>query len=188
MLSDKLSYSELRSRPFVPMVHPNGFVTLDLGDSQRLHVWPTTPLQARKVPTPIHDHIFDFESVVLKGELLHIVYDIEDARSGAFHLYEVPDSRVKLHAPLVRIDQYCYRAVPVKKLWVPEGRNYSFEAFRFHETIPLGLTATVFTRSPLDLRRKPKILCPAEKIPDNSFRRDAHDTEFLWKLIRTALE
>ena len=72
------SYDDVKSRLSVgnPRQHGNGFFQLDLYNEYRLHVWdPAYPLP-QKVATPIHDHRFAFESLVLYGTQKHVTYNI----------------------------------------------------------------------------------------------------------------
>ncbi len=180
------SYSELRDSLSIPRVHPNGFIQLNLDDTgtKRLHVWPEIPLKTRKVPMPIHDHIYDFESEIIMGEMVHFVYEVECSRNGAYHLYDVPAQSTKKDALLERMDNCLYATRLVQRLSMVAGRGYAFKAFRFHESVSVGLTATIFSVSVFDPMDRPRLLCAYNQVPDNTFRRDSHDPEFLWEIIR----
>ena len=181
-----LSYIELRRSLRVPRVHPNGFVQLSLNDegTKRLHIWPDTPIEVRAVAMPIHDHIYNFESTVIVGALWHLVYEIEQNPQGDYRVYNVFAQSTKKDAPLERMDDCRYNARLVEKLCITAGEEYSFERFRFHESIPVGFTATIFSTSDFNPIDKPRLLCPANETYDNSFRRDSSDPEFLWSIIK----
>ena len=75
-----------------PRLHGNGFIQLDLGDDQRLHIWSPDLPPAQRVSTQIHDHQF-FDSlpglrrlarkVVIDGQPLSKVEEEERASKVA---------------------------------------------------------------------------------------------------------
>lgn len=85
-----LNYQELRDNKHVPYLHGNGFIQLwldDKGDS-RLHVFPNEKLQAQKVNTPIHNHIFGFNSKCIKGNIVNITFSVFHDENGEYQIYE----------------------------------------------------------------------------------------------------
>lgn len=50
--------AELQATEAKPRVHPNGFIQLDISETDRLHVWhPSLPYR-QKTFSPVHNHIF----------------------------------------------------------------------------------------------------------------------------------
>jgi hypothetical protein len=54
----------LKERGVRPRVHGNGFIQVDLTADTRLHVWGDKRIPRQNVYTPIHDHVFGFESTI----------------------------------------------------------------------------------------------------------------------------
>jgi len=183
------SYDELHALPMPPRMHPNGFIQLELGSrKRRLHIWPETPMVTREVETPIHDHIFGFDSEVLLGRLGHFIFDAEADPAGPYHLYTAGCSaQGKVNDHLVRIDDRRYRLEQTEAIWLDAGDTYRFEPFRFHESRHEGLTATIFQIHDFEETGATRICCPIDQVPDNSakkpFRRDGFDPEVLWAQI-----
>ena len=184
-----LSYRELRRLGTVPRLHPNGFIQLDLGTRKaRLHVWPEEPIATRAVDTPIHDHVFRFESRVLTGRLINLIYEyVEDPR-GRYRMWSAGCSAAgRTHQQLVPVDDRRYSQRTVECWHYLPGGRYAFEPFRFHETQHEGLTATIITIDPFDEAASPRVICPVDSEPDSSFRRDAFDPDLLWSHIEDAI-
>jgi len=59
-----------------PRVHGNGFVQLDLTERSRLHIWGDPRIPKQKVATPIHDHVFGFESTIIVGRVISLTYAV----------------------------------------------------------------------------------------------------------------
>jgi hypothetical protein len=183
------SFDQLRALPTPPRMHPNGFIQLELGSRRsRLHIWLEKPMFTREVDTPIHDHIFGFDSEVLLGRLGHVIYDMEADPEGPFHLYTAGCSaQGKLGDPLVRIDDHRYRVKVEQEVWLSAGDTYTFAPYRFHESKHEGLTATIFTIHDFDESAATRIACPVGKTPDNSadkpFKRDGFAPAVLWEQI-----
>lgn len=185
-----LSYRELRRFGTVPRLHPNGFIQLELGTRKaRLHVWPEEPIAVRTVDTPIHDHVFRFESRVLLGTLLHFIHEYVEDPQGKYCMWSAGCSAAgRAHQPLKLIDgrrydqrtEACWRYLP--------GGRYSFDPFLFHKSVAVGLTATIITIDSFDETASPRVICPVGVEPDSTFRRDAFDPELLWSHIERVFE
>ncbi len=184
-----LSYEKLRKLSYEPRLHPNGFVQLDIADKIRLHVWPdnSAVLPKPKVVTNIHDHTFDFESIVVVGSLTNLIYKFSESASGKYYLYNVkPYAVVKHWVPMVLQDQRRFNARIVGKCIQNAGESYTFPAFRFHETLWDALTLTVIKVGKTYPDRYARVACDVKEVPDNSFRREAADKKVLWSLIEKA--
>lgn len=193
-----MSYYRLREFGRRPRLHPNGFIQLDLTPwgNLRLHVWPDAPLPAQKTSHPIHDHSFDMESCVILGMLTN--------REFKFVLGQVPVSMGGMPAPSYRIFQATrldgqdtvlsevdgflgYLRVTKSKDIFP-GLRYSLPREVLHESIPHGLTASIMEKINPDKEYGPRVAVPEGIEPDNDFRRETIDEEFLWSFIKRALE
>jgi hypothetical protein len=168
-----------------PRVHPNGFLQLDLPDQHRLHIWPDAlELPRPAVDMPIHDHTFSFASTILTGSLTNIVHEPVLDDEGGYHMYEIlPFVATGRHTPFERTDANRYRFDVTETETNTPGQKYDFAAFRFHESVPHGLTATVICIGAFDRTRRARVGCPIDQVPDGSFRRDCLEDEVLWSII-----
>lgn len=191
---------ELRATGNEPRVHGNGFVQMDLSDTVRLHVWgdPRTPRQTQ--PTPIHDHVFGFTSRIFRGRLVNLPYEIVPTNEvGTYHVYTcVP--RVRDDTGLVRdsnspVPVYARPCYPnVVSAYGSGGEFYCFPAYQFHETFtPDGVAVTVIVKHGPTMRqdphvdRRPRVLVPVGRQPDNDFDRHSFDPALLWRIIEDAV-
>jgi hypothetical protein len=173
-----------------PRVHGNGFIQLDLNatGTRRLHVWDDdVPRQA--VATPIHDHVFDLESLVLCGTLVHEELSLVAHAAGPWHVYRARREEGTQNTTLQRPSLARFDVRTEQRLILLPGSVYRFPAERLHQTEHRGLTATVMQKlnAPASYG-EPRVLVPVAEEPDNDFHRDGHDTDALWVLIYAALE
>src|SRR3546814_6146607 len=82
----KLDLKAVRERGGRPRVHGNGFIQLDLTERGRLHIWGAPRIPRQKTATPIHDHVFGFESTVAVGRPVNLVFRIVYCESGGFEV------------------------------------------------------------------------------------------------------
>ena len=180
-----MDYKYLREIGTKPRVHPNGFVQLDLTENTKLHIWPEQPIKTVDVQTPHHDHTFSFSSQVILGALQHTVYRPTESESGKFHLYTVyPFKAQNQETPFVRLDDKRYDMEVVREFIISAGQKYFFEAFEFHSSQSISLTATIIKVSPFDKSLQARVTCRYDQEPQ-LFRRDSFDEEFLWSIVRT---
>jgi hypothetical protein len=150
-------------------VQPNGFSTFKLGGIDgdcllRLHWWPKgmPELESR---AGIHDHVFNFTSLVLDGDapMINRVYDVQQNPGSPLNLYEVdytgPNNSVirKLadHSNGVLREQQAVR--PGEYYTLPAGVFHSSQIEGDAEALTLIATKldTNFTR--------PRFLAPASE-------------------------
>jgi len=124
-------------------LHPLGFVVCTLmaeGNRKlRLHYWPVTGGRQQSPDCQIHDHIFEFRSWVLAGEVENIEYEFDSA-GLEFASYEAEYSGdvsiLRKTSRRVRLDvkkQASHRA----------GSRYDVAAGVLHETRRVGLNPAV---------------------------------------------
>lgn len=171
-----------------PRVHPNGFVQLDLGDGMRLHVWPEDPHHFVPVaPHPVHDHVFDMESTVVRGCLIQTVY-APRLEHGGKPSHEVLTANYHSATDSSLVRSGCGVSLgPVSQLEVHPGETYRQPAFTFHETRQQGLTVTLMQQRDI----KPgtcRVLLPLGAEPLARFDRHAWPESELWDFIAAALE
>lgn len=178
----KVAAALAREQSAVPVVHENGFIQLPLGPLARLHVWPDGPVVRQKTRSPIHDHRFALESIVLAGQLTHVEYEWwQDKTKPTHQVFEVEDGRLvgKPETGFLKV-----RGVFI----MPAGAVYTFNSRHFHESMADGLTATIMRKTKNYPEYVPRVLCPLGQDPDNDFKRDAaNPPERLWEYIDRAL-
>lgn len=177
--------------------HENGFIQLKVSESPciRIHVWPDGPVVRQRTVSEVHDHRFSFISTVLRGELDHVIYRFEEDSHGPKEVLHVRNGI--LHPTGVRGH---LKQLSVQRI-LP-GECYQFDWGNLHESIPYGLTATLFQKvyhktyngKDPELRLAGKsdyqvrVIGNAGEVPDNSFSRDSNDPEVLWEFVRRALD
>jgi hypothetical protein len=188
----KITYESLRSNGESPRFHPNGFIQLNLNKegTKRLHVWsPNIALdKAQKTRHPIHDHIFDMESTIIVGAMQNLVYEfVESKRVKKYELFQA-----RYNAPH---DSTLYTTG--KTGWlvrrhidsVVAGQTYTLPAFKFHDSNPVGFTATLMTKKAIYKNKTCTVVVPYGLDPDNDFNRaTALSQETMWQEIKLALD
>lgn len=176
----------------VPRLHPNGFIQLDLGRTRRLHIWPDPKLPAQQSLNPIHDHAFSFTSTCILGRLLNVEY-VFDTLIGSETAYathvlwraeQKPDSEDTLLVPLPIYG----RVRALGTTHSAAGETYSFEPRRLHDSVPVGLTATVMEKREVLSDYRPVIVVKVGAKPDNRYSRYAIGPKVLWAWIDKVME
>jgi hypothetical protein len=171
-----------------PRVHGNGFVQLDLSPTRRLHVWGDPRVPRQLVPTTIHDHTFSFRSIVCRGQLVHREIDVRPGLAGAYEMYYAVTNHGE-DTRLVRNGARYHATIAAEHL-LREGDEYTFEKFRFHETVAPWLCVTVIEKDGPTLAQggpSPNVLVPFGWEPDNTFDRYQTDADLLWQIVDEAL-
>lgn len=185
--------SYLRESGAVPRVHGNGFIQVDMNETERMHVWhPRVPRQA--VPTPIHDHVFSFESHVLIGKLVNQNYIFMPRGSQAggpeYQIFEARMDRGD-NTTLQPTGTYGSLIAYVPLVLGP-GDIYTMHKRQFHESIATCRALTIITKAGPTLAQDPigpapRILVPAGLGPDNAFNRHAFPADTLWGIIEEVI-
>jgi hypothetical protein len=194
-----INLAEVRALGHKPRVHGNGFIQLDLTKRSRLHVFGDKRIPRQKVPTPIHDHVFTFESRVIVGRLINVIYEFIEMGSQSptaeFRIYSA-QTREGDDTILVPTDTYGY-VTPVQTdmvmaATVMGGNKYTMPSYWFHDSVaPDGPTATIITKHGMTQRDgggAPRVLVPRGQEPDNEFNRHhVADEDKLWRIIEQTL-
>jgi hypothetical protein len=130
---------------FQSAFHPLGFVVITLyrtsSTALRLHIWP----KVRAVQQPawmIHDHTFRFDSHVMVGELVNVLYEIKSNMERKYRVFDVDyqDGRsiMRPTTQVVALKEKMREAVVA-------GGYYSIGPGEIHETEvpPASVTATI---------------------------------------------
>jgi hypothetical protein len=180
---------KLQKTGYVPRVHPNGFLQLDLNDegTRRLHIWDLR-LPRQDVRTSIHDHIFDMSSRVLVGILnqVRIIFTLEHWGHPTHEVYMAQyteRSSSQLMPTGVKVRRTTHRIESVQA-----GHTYGQTAFSFHDSEPAtDVVATIMTK----MKRydgSPRVMVPVGLEPHNEFdRKAAADTDLLWTIVEETL-
>lgn len=168
----------------VPRVHGNGFIQVDLSPTTRLNVWGHPEIPHQAVSTQIHDHMFGFESRILVGVIANRRY--QRCWGDKFLPHQAEPGGAGEDTDLKPLTREC-DLINVGTVFYGGGDTYTLSAGEIHETVVIGPAATIITKLG-DRRPGPAtVYVPKGEVPDNQFRRQEHDTEFLWRLISDVL-
>lgn len=170
-------------------LHGLGFVQVQLQGNQRLHVWhPELPRRTCFEHSAIHNHRFDFESLILVGEQINIEYADLPSASACFkqethelYLHEgartarggrpwVPNGRVEM--------------LQTHKQVIAAGSKYRMRAYEFHRTEPGsdGKVATIMKKG-WEGTVGAKSSCVIGIEPDGDFDRFQWSPAKLWEVV-----
>lgn len=171
----------------LPRVHGNGFIQLDLTSRVRLHFWGHPDIPRQTVETPIHDHVFGFESTILLGRLTNISYMAVPCSSrNASHDVHQAQVRHGEDTILTPTGRYVMLAVNSARCYLPR-QCYHMVPGAIHESVPSGPSASVIRKGGPTLAQgssqKPSVFVPHGLEPDNHFDRYAATETELWRII-----
>ena len=172
-----MEYLRARENPYSPRVHANGFIQVDITPSVRLHVWGDDRIPRQRVPTPIHDHAFQFTSRVLLGALTQRTYVLHP--SGA--AYQPHQARVRRGEDTMLVPEGVPVQLAVHGSVVLSAGDvadavYSMAPWEIHETIPLGPAVSVIVKRGLTISQggvSPTVFVPVGLAPSYEFDRHA---------------
>ncbi len=117
-------------------VQPNGFITFKLGGIDgdnllRLHLWPEN-LPELAETAGVHDHVFDFTSLLLGGTapMINRIYEPRPDPASDQALYRV-DYINPSNVRVVKLGDH-FKAVETKVETIQPGSYYNLEAGLFH--------------------------------------------------------
>lgn len=169
-LDEVLRFRTLNNLPF--RAHPLGFMVCNLiSDGPRklrLHVWPEGPQATDDAACSIHDHLFNFESLVLAGKLVNIEYQRssngrEFARYNAKYIGDV--------SVLERTSE-SMRVLESSRTTIGTGSFYSIEAGVLHETLRVDNSFVATLLVTFDVSNEPPVvLGPMDGADEYRFHR-----------------
>lgn len=172
---DCVLHSELR-------VHGNGFIQCDVDDTRRLHFWGHTQIPRQKTSTPIHNHVFDFNSTTLKGQMVNKV--MTEAEGCDYEIWKV-ECRDGQNTELFCTKLYTsLRVIRTEICW--PGDEYVMKAGQIHETYVPCPTITLMTKMDtafLGASQGAQVFVPFYVMPDNDFKRDNHSQVTLQNIV-----
>ena len=155
----RVRITELLSRDLTQH-HPLGFYyAVDLSGEipLRYHIWPTNwAMPESQVDSEIHDHIFELNSVVLLGGLLHETFDFLPSLTGRQEIV-----RVRYDGNLARLsrDGEFGELRKVSDDIFREGTAYRLRRGMFHRAQPTNLpTVTLVAAVPNESNEGPRIV------------------------------
>jgi hypothetical protein len=165
-----------------------GFIQLKLNDTARMHFWlPEIPRPERE---EIHNHRYDFSSIVLAGHLMHEVWHLDAVKSQTTTVQEQDWEIFETNcAPNKEGTVETVTPCSITKMGefsLGAGSIYAFPHTSFHTTEGTRFAITHLTRvlpKPLEYasvvkRRGAETTCPfKEKLP----------TDLCWQYIEAAL-
>lgn len=124
------------------LIHPHGFYVVLLGrtdtEEWRLHFWPKGPRIVTGMPAFIHTHNCDIESLILKGQITNIQYNVSAHSSGGQPLYEVNYGGDRYAAAT---SNYLVKTATRVQVTIQRrdtytcGENYNIERNSYHEAV-----------------------------------------------------
>lgn len=185
------SVDDLKKTGATPLVHGNGFMQLSLNKdrSHRLHIWHPN-MHGQNVSTQIHNHTFGFESEVMYGGIINNVFDVihSDDVTEAMHICEAESVPGSEDTILVKIPDGLVDVQLKYTKYITVGKKYYFPPFEYHETIPVGFSATVMRKTITTSGYKARVLCDVDKEPDNDFSRYSLKEDGLWAIVDELLQ
>jgi hypothetical protein len=185
-------------------VHPNGFIQVDLsapvdkarghsGANKRLHVWPRPGvIEGQASSSPMHDHVFDMHSKVIRGGLTQLVYDFRTDHYGSptheIYLPRYSKASESILEPTGVVGKIGFDGMADETYEIDEGSEYTQEAFTFHQTIArMTPLVTVMTKTRIFDNFDARVLVPIGQPPDNDFKRSQYDDDVLWEIVEDAV-
>lgn len=192
-MTTELDINILRALGNFPRVHPNGFIQFDLvTPGRRMHIWPKPGVFhfGQNSDSPIHDHIFRMKSMIIRGSLTQLRYQLDLSHEGK------PTHEIFI-ADYLKQSESVLKPTGVEGLLrhdiahndaLVENEMYHQPPFTFHDTQP-GRTplVTIMQKGEVFAEYNPRVLVPIGETPDNDFRRDQYSEDLLWEIIEDAL-
>ena len=136
-----LSFIKNRNEPF--RWHPLGFIVCTLMVEgpwkARLHCWPSGEARPQGEACLIHDHVFDFSSWVLNGEIENVEYEVgPSGRTYAIYATEYM-GELSILKKTAQTIQLAVRSSTIQLA----GSKYEMQAGQLHESRRIGTAPAV---------------------------------------------
>lgn len=181
-LQKLLLLRRLLKAPF--RLHPLGFIACTLlseGPRKvRLHYWPADGGVQQSPDCQIHDHLFEFKSWVLAGEVRNIEYAISEfGREFAEYRTEYADDL----SILLKTNK-AVRLMETSRATYGAGATYGLAAGVLHETIRLGIEPafTVLVANEVSAAQ-PLVLGPCDGESRYVYRRELLDESVIERIL-----
>ncbi len=152
-----LDIDAVRANGDEPFQHPSGFIRLELNTphKSRMNIWPAT---YKPVHSNIHDHVYDYYSRIICGELSHTPYLFDWHQHHGRH--EMVIAHTTNEGAKFEKTKLFFQAYPNEKIIFKPGDEYKFNAFLPHQVGHHQLTATVSRKIKVHQNKQPIILVP----------------------------
>jgi uncharacterized protein YlzI (FlbEa/FlbD family) len=159
-----------------------GFIQIKLGEINRVHIYcKEAGLTTQE--EEIHNHRYDFESMVLKGELENKIYQVEHNPAG---LYQQINESCNPNVPKDIVPVIVNEPKMIAQFITSVGKKYFLNKDTFHRVQALEDTITVLTRGPVVKeqaqvvsRIDQELICPfSVNLPEDK----------LWELVREKIK
>ena len=172
-------------------LHGLGFLQVQLGGNQRLHVWhPALPRRRCFTHSSIHDHRFGFVSRVLVGLQVNCVYTHREAVPGvgATHVAYLHEGARTRFGNRPWVPDGFLLVERLRSEHVAAGCEYEMPPYVYHSTEPGGdgRVATLM-RKTSEGDRGAHSLCEIGVDPDVDFDRKQWPAERLWSIATEVL-
>lgn len=168
-------------------LHGLGFVQIQLGADQRIHVWhPELPRRTCFEHSAIHDHRFDFTSLVLVGTQRNIQYvEVEGVAATEHPKYDrYKHERARQEGggrPWDHDGTFHLRVAATEDVEV--GGYYQQTAYIFHKTEPVGGKVATLMRKTWEGQFGATSTCLVGHTPDTNFDRFQWTDAQLWEVV-----
>lgn len=159
-----------------------GFIQIKLGETNRLHIYCVEAGLTTK-EEEIHNHRYDFESHVLKGNLENKIYEVAPSPQGNFNLVNEacnPDVPKDSHSILVGEPKL------IAKFNTPAGESYVLDKDTFHRVQATPGTITYLTRGPV-VKAQAQIVAPVNQELTCPFSVNLPEDQ-LWQIVEEYLK
>lgn len=173
-----------------PRLHPNGFITLDLDERHKMHVWSDKPLRCRPEDQRAHSHTFGFTSRVLCGRVTDEQMRGVRTEGGPYVRWLVPCKKGRCHK--IERDTMTgsggrFVLETVKKTVIPAGEQYTVPEHYLHVSKPEGFTATLMHIDSFGEGNAEVYLAPGlDPVFDRTFHSDV-ERNWAWRQIELVL-
>ena len=165
-------------------LHPLGFIACTLltegSRKLRLHYWPLTGTVQQSPDCQIHDHLFEFTSWVIAGEIVNVEYKL--SQSGQeFAEYRVEysgDQSILTKTPnVIKLTEH-------NRSLYKEGSTYSVRSGVLHETQRTGLqkACTILLTNDVS-ESSPLVLGPVSGLAQYVYQRSNIDEAVVEQLL-----
>nr|WP_231982325.1 hypothetical protein [Pseudomonas sp. bs2935] len=170
-------------------LHGLGFVQIQLEGKQRMHVWhPELPRRACFEHSAIHNHRFDFDSLVIVGTQINVEFAELPPAAACFkqathELYIHEGARsARGGRPWVR--NGTVEMLQTSRQAIAAGSMYRMRAYDFHQTEPGGdgKVATILKKG-WEGQQGAQSSCVIGIEPDGDFDRYQWSPAQLWEIV-----
>ena len=156
-----LNFIKQNLKEFKITKHPLGFIYIELGHFEstiyRFHIWPKN-IRYTQIPNwPIHNHIYNLQSIVLSGKLKQIEYEIIIDNEGDNKLFSVDyNSQGTIKKDLKKRIKLIRRNITN----LIQYNSYSFQKDLYHSIhVPKNMLSATFVKtSNIDNLKKPIVV------------------------------